>query len=121
MSDELTFYDSHGTPVAYAVDDGAIYLYSGEPVAYLSADSLYDYSGSPLGFFEDGWVYDHGGACVFFTEDAVGGPLRPTRQMRPMRAMRQPRPMREARQAAPMRAMRQLVWSRLSGHQFFEP
>lgn len=119
MNDDLTFYDEEGTAVAYTRDAEAIYLFSGEPVAYLSDESIYAYSGKHLGFFLDGWVRDHDGRCVFYTEDARGGPARPARQARPARSARQSRPARGAREARPARAARQSAWSRLSGPQFF--
>jgi hypothetical protein len=56
---KMTFYDFEGTPVAYCDDGEAIYLYTGEPMAYLDTDSVYAYSGRHLDFFVDGWVRDH--------------------------------------------------------------
>ena len=31
----MVFYDNHGRPTAYTEDDVHIYLFTGEPVAYL--------------------------------------------------------------------------------------
>ena len=44
----LTFYDSSGKPVAYTEDGTHIYLFSGEPVAYLDNESVYSFSGKHL-------------------------------------------------------------------------
>lgn len=38
---EIVFHNKNGRPVAYTQDRVAIYLYTGEPVAYLHQDALY--------------------------------------------------------------------------------
>lgn len=117
----LTFYDIRGKAIAYLDDDGqSIFLYNGKPVAWLSDESVYAYSGRHLGWFEDGWIRDLNGRCVFFTDDSSGGPVKPTRQVRPTRGARGARPARGVRQARPVRAVRSCSWSKFSGEAFFE-
>ena len=117
---KLTFYDSNGRPVAHTEDGVHIYLFSGEPVAYLDNGSVYSFSGRHLGRFENGWIRDNNGQCVFFTENATGGPMRPMKMMRPMKSMKQMKPMKGMKEMRPMRPMDSLSWSELSGEQFFE-
>ena len=57
-----TFYDSNGRHVAYTEDDVHIYLFSGEPVAYLDNGSVYSFSGRHLGWFENGCIRDNNGS-----------------------------------------------------------
>jgi hypothetical protein len=116
----ITFYDQSGEAVAYLDEDGeSIYLYGGEPIAFLSGEGIYSYAGRYLGWFEDGWVLDRSGNRVFFTENATGGPVRPVRAVRPARGARSARPARGAREARPARPVRSSSWSRLTGENFF--
>lgn len=115
-----TFYDRNGNPTAYVSDDGeSVYLFSGEPVAWLSEDALYSYPGRYLGWIQDGCVYDKRGECAFFTDDASGGPVKPVRKVSPIRGVRRVRPVRGVREIRPVRPVRSLSWSTLSGPGFF--
>lgn len=116
---EITFYDSHGAPTAYVQDGVHIYLFSGEPVAFLSETSVYSFSGKHLGRFENGWIRDNRGNCVFFTKDARGGPLRPLKQLKPLKGLKQLKPLKSLKELKPLRPLNSLSWSRLSGRQFF--
>ena len=60
-----TFYDRNGKPIAYTEDDEYIFLFTGEPVAYLYDNTVYGYNGRQFGWFENGWVRDLHGSCVF--------------------------------------------------------
>ncbi len=115
----MTFYDSKGRPVAYSEDGENIYLFTGEPVAYIHGDLLYTYSGCQLGRFEKGWVRDLKGYCVFFTENAIGGPLKPLKQLRPLKYLKQLRPLKGIRRIPYMKPLDQYGWSKLSGENFF--
>ena len=115
----MTFYDSKGTPVAYADDNENIYLFNGVPVAYLFGCYVYSYRGVQLGRFENGWVRDKKGACVFFTEDALGGPVRPIKRIRPVKSVKRVKPVRGVRRVPSAKAVDSLSWSYLSGEQFF--
>ncbi len=53
---ELTIYDKSGRPHAYIADDGTIYLWNGEPVAYLEEEHVYGFNGTHLGRFENGII-----------------------------------------------------------------
>jgi len=117
---QITFYNSQGHPTAYTEDEVHIYLFSGQPVAYIDDSSVYAYNGRHLGRFEDGWIRDNQGNCVFFTEDASGGPMKPMKSMRPMKGMKSMKPMKSMKQMKPMRPMNTSSWSELSREQFFE-
>lgn len=116
---ELIFYDQSGKPVAYTDDGEHIYTYDGDPVAYLSGDSVYGYNGRHLGWLMNGWMWDHGGGAVFFTKNAQGGPLKPLASLTPMKSLKSLAPLKSLRSLAPLRPMKSLSWSQLSGTLFF--
>ena len=117
----MTFYDAQGNAVAYADDDGAIYLFDGRPVAYLHESLVYSFSEKQLGRFEKGWVRDGNGRCVFFTEDASSsGPIKPVKHIEPMRAMKQIKPLESMRQIPRLKPLDSLSWSDISGVEFFQ-
>ena len=115
-----TLYSSKGEAVAYIDDDGqSIYLFNGQPVAWMSKDQIYTYRGRYLGWRQGGWFYDRSGHPALYTSEASGGPVKPARSARPARSVRSARPARGACEAAPARPARGTSWSTLSGVQFF--
>ena len=117
----MTFYNSSGRAVAYLHDDGEhIYLFSGQPVAYLSNDAVYAFNGTQLGWFENGWIRDLTGKCVFFTETSTGsGPIKPVKHVKPVKGVKHVRPLKCVKHARHAKAAKSLSWSQLSGEQFF--
>ena len=115
----MDFYSNSGQPIAYTEDDQHLYLFSGEPVAYLSGDAIYSFSGEHLGWFEDGWIRDKEGKCVFFTSYARGGPLKPFKRMKPMKGMKRVKPVKGVKRVKSVKRTKSLLWSNLSGEQFF--
>ncbi len=116
----LTFYNFEGRPVAYTEDGMHIYLFSGDPVAYLYDMSIYSFSGKHLGWFKNGWIRDNYGQCVFFTEIATGGPIKPVKMIKLVKNIKQIKPIKSTKEMRPMRPMDSLSWSELSEEQFFE-
>lgn len=116
----MVFYDCHGQPTAYTENGIDIYLFTGEPVAYLDRDAVYGFNGRHLGWFDNGWMRDLNGGCVFFTEDASGsGPAKPAKYACPAKYAKYAKPAKYAREARYARAANSIGWSRLSGRQFF--
>ena len=115
----MTLYDKDGHPVAYAEDDGSIYLFSGEPVAYLDSDSVWAYSGKHLGWFDKGLARDNDGNIAFFTENASGGPIKPIKQIKPIKGIKGIKPIKGIKEIKPIRSINSLGWSGLSGEAFF--
>lgn len=95
-AEKITIYDSDGSAGAYIDTDdrNTIYLWSGEPVAYLlregSIPEIYGFNGRHLGWLEKGIVRDLEGLMEGFTKGALS---RHTRQ-EPYRAQRQQKPFR---------------------------
>lgn len=76
-AEETTLFNSQGTAIAYTTDDLTVYMWNGDPVAYLSGQdrrfSIYSYNGTHLGWFIGGVIYDHKGNSVGFTKAAGTG------------------------------------------------
>ncbi len=115
----MALYDKDGQPIAYAEDDGSIYLFSGEAIAYLQDGSVWSYSGKHLGWFDNGLILDKFGDTAFFTEGASGGPIKPIKAIKPIRDIRGIRPIKGIKEIKPTRTSRSVNWSRLSGKSFF--
>ena len=89
---EMTLFDALGKAAAYIVPDegNRIYLWSGEPVAYLAGDVLFGFNGSHLGWFEDGVVRNLKGGKVGFLKSTcpVEAQDEPPRDIKKTRVMR---------------------------------
>ena len=116
----MVFYDNHGRPTAYTEDDVHIYLFTGEPVAYLDDDAVYGFNGHQFGWFENGWIRDLDGYCVFFTENATGsGPVKPVKHVCPVKHVKRVKPVKHVKRVRRVKAVKKLSWSQLSGVMFF--
>lgn len=117
----MTFYDLRGKPLAYIDNDGInIFLFNGKPVAYLSANAIYSYNGHQLGWFENGWIRDLNGYCVFYTDNANdSGPAKPMKRAKPSKRSRGAKPAKQKKHPKSAKAAKKVLWSKLSGEQFF--
>ena len=116
----IVFYDRDGTAVAYSDDREHIYLFSGEPVAYLDDDAIYSYRGDLLGWFEDGWLRDKDGRCLAFAEPASGGPQRPAKKAKPYQSPKLSAPIPERRDPRTLRPIHSNAWSTQTAREFFQ-
>jgi hypothetical protein len=96
---EITLYDRRGTPAAYIAtnDENTIYLWTGEPSAYLYSDQVYGFNGQHLGWFQDGILWDYEAVAVGFTQEAQGG----YHVADPAKMPKSPRPAKLAMEPAP--------------------
>ena len=96
-AEEITLYDSAGEAAAYIdiADRNTIYLWSGEPAAYLlkegSVPDIYGFNGRHLGWLEKGIVRDHEGLMAGFTKGSLNmhtgqEHYRPQKMQKPFRA-----------------------------------
>lgn len=106
---QLTLFERTGRPVAYVdyQEDGAIYSFSGKPLAYLSEDDVYSFKGKHLGWFEDGIIWDHQGRQVGFVEDTC--PL--LTQLEPFKGFQQFQPFRGLPQFPPFKPFKSMAYS----------
>ena len=67
-NDEISIFDKSGNAQAYISKDLTIYLWSGEPVAYLNNSNdlwhVYGFNGKHLGWYINGIIYDNDGNAV---------------------------------------------------------
>lgn len=117
---DITLFDAEGNATHYINDNGAIYSFKGEPVAYLSAASgyfnVYSYKGAHLGWYEDGAIYDHKGEVVGFREGAVTNVLT---KLEPLKQLEKLEPMRPLEKMEPMKPMYSMRFSATSMSYFF--
>ena len=102
---EITLFDSEGSPVAHISSrDQTIYLWSGQPVAYIdygtSAPSVYGFYGKHLGWYDGGLIRDHEGYCAGFAAESVSSviekpePVKGIKGISPIKSIQQIEPMR---------------------------
>jgi len=97
---EVTLYDRQSTPTAYLAlnDDNTIYLWTGEPIAYLVEDHVYGFNGRHIGWFQDGIIWDWEPVAVGFTGEAQGG----YHKADPEKSPKLSKPAKLPREAAPI-------------------
>lgn len=116
----MTFYDYRGIPVAYTDNAQDIYMFSGEPVAYIADEAVFSFDGKHLGWFENGWLRDLNGNCVFFTEDTNGsGPIKPIKNIKPVKSVKNVKPIKSIKEVRQIKPIKSLGWTSLSGKDFF--
>jgi hypothetical protein len=113
--DELSLFDGKGRAAAYVVadDDLTIYLWTGEPVAYLSKDRgrdyhVYGFNGKHLGWFVNGIVRDHEGdaACAF--KDVISNT-----EIEPLKSLKSLKALKGLKELAPLRPLLSQQWGEL--------
>lgn len=73
---DIALFNKDGKAIAYINTedkDQTIYLYSGEPVAFLSGSDVYGFNGKHLGWYEKDIVRDHKGDRIGNTKKAATG------------------------------------------------
>ncbi len=102
---EIGLFDGRGNATAYIAvgDDLTIYLWSGEPVAYLARDAgggydVYGFNGNHLGWFLNGVIWDHAGGASCATKQAMQGT-----KLEPLKALKQLKPIKSVKEIVPVR------------------
>lgn len=115
----MEFFDRGGRAVCYSTDGETLYLWSGKPVGYLSEGRVYSFKGRLLGWIDDGWLFDRHNRPALFADGAIGGPVKPVKQVKPVKGVRAVRPVKGVRQVPHVRPVRSLTWSGFAGPEFF--
>jgi hypothetical protein len=112
--------NASGVATAYIADDLTIYLWSGEPVAYLHDDRLHSgldvfgFNGKHLGWLIAGVLHDHLGAAV----GAFAEVFADTAQAAMPKSLKSVKPMKSLKRIPPMRPRLSTMWSALTLQQF---
>ncbi len=108
---EISLYDDAGEAVAYIDTDNEmnIYLWKGEPVAYLDEQSIYGFNGKHLGWFKEGIIWDHEGYAVGFIEGAVNKLTKLER----LKGLQKLTPLKSLQQLEPLEPLHKSQWARL--------
>ena len=69
----IEFFDRAGVATAFSPDDQSLFLWSGQPAAFIEEGKVYAYSGRFIGWVGNGWIVDDEGQHLLFEFDAVGG------------------------------------------------
>ncbi len=109
FAEELTIYDSEGRAQAYIDTDNdlTIYIWSGEPVAYLDKDSIYGFNGKHLGWIDSKVLYDNDGYIVGFLD---GGLPIPT-MLEPLKGLKKLAPLKSLEALEPLQPMFHSQWA----------
>lgn len=102
-SQEVSLYDKYGMARAYIAEDLTIYMWNGDPVAYLhntvNGWIVYGFNGRALGWYDDGIIYDTNGDVCGFQRDALGiitfaDGMKALKSMKPLKGMREIAPIK---------------------------
>jgi hypothetical protein len=115
IAKEISIFDSSGEATAYidTNDEQNIYLWDGEPVAYLDHDSIYGFNGKHLGWISDGILYDHDGHAVGFLDGSTSRPTLPE----PIKGLQKLTPLKSLEELEPLQPLFQTQWE--SGLKYF--
>jgi hypothetical protein len=109
------FFDSKGAAIAYFDDDDTLYLWSGEPVAYMDEDSLFGFNGNHLGWRKDGVIYDHDGYVVAAISSRFKTPV----AVAPLKALKELKPLKSLKELKPLKPIFVSSWSDNPARSFF--
>jgi hypothetical protein len=116
----MYFYDSTGAPCCFSPDSSTLYLWNGQPAAYVQNNVVFAFGGRHLGWYSAGWLFDRQNRPALFTLDASGGPTRPTiKQSGPKAAMPKQAPMPGQQQMPAMRGAPSRTWSPVANASYF--
>ena len=118
---EIVFYNRNGRPIAYTEDWATIYLYTGDPVAYLIDGAVYAFTGTHLGWFVEGRILDQAGRDLFITNLAMGRPATPLKLAPLGKGAKRTRPLRRLKEPEAAQPLRVRVWAARSSERFFRP
>jgi hypothetical protein len=111
--DEISIFDKNGDAKAYIADDLTIYLWDGNPVAYLYKSGsdwhVYGFNGVHLGWYVDGIIYDNNGYTVGAQKDAI---IMVT-SIEPIKGIKSIKPIKSIKDIAPIKPVLSRSWASL--------
>jgi 4-fold beta flower protein len=108
-NDEITLRTGSGDCAAYISndDDSTIYLWNGEPVAYLVSQDVYGFNGKHLGWFIKGVVYNHYGDVV----GAITSRFKIPQPVCAIKSIKSLKPLKSLKELRPLKPLFHLSWS----------
>jgi len=101
LAEDITLYNSDGAAIAYidTDDEMTIYLWKGQPVAYLEKGSVWGFNGEHLGWLSQGIIRDRRGYAVGCLKDAVSmlyklEPLKGLKRLKPLKSLQRLEPLK---------------------------
>lgn len=109
FAQEISLYNSTGEAVAYIDTDNDmnIYLWKGDPVAYLDGKSIYGFNGKHLGWLKRGIVRDNNGYAVGFMEGATNMLTKLER----LKGLQKLEPLKSLQQLEPLEPLEKSQWA----------
>ena len=112
-SEEISLYDKNGDAKAYIASDLTVYLWDGDPVAYLHRDNndwhLYGFNGEHLGWYINGLIYDNEGYAIGAQKDAV----RMITSIEGIKGIKGLKPIKSIKSISPIKPILSNSWSRV--------
>jgi hypothetical protein len=113
LAKEIDLYNGAAEAKAYIADDLTIYLWDGEPVAYLDPSrnntevDVYGFNGKHLGWFRRGIMFNHEGYAVGAVREAfISNP-----GFAPFKGFKQFKPFKSFQEFAPFQPIFKKSWS----------
>jgi hypothetical protein len=111
-SKEISLFDKEGEAKAYIADDLTVYLWDGDPVAYLSNSNdkrhVYGFNGNHLGWYVKGIIYDNDGDAVAAQKDATNM----ITSIEGIKGIKSIKPIKSIKEIAPIQPILSRSWSR---------
>ena len=112
-AEEIDLFNGAAEAKAYIADDLTLYLWDGEPVAYLDTSrsntevDVYGFNGKHLGWFRRGIIFDHEGYAVGAVREAfIRRPM-----IVPFKAFKKFKPFKILKEFSPLRPLFNKSWS----------
>lgn len=111
-SKEVSLFDKEGEAKAYIADDLTIYLWDGDPIAYLSNSNnrwhVYGFNGNHLGWYVDGIIYDNDGYAIGAQKDATNM----ITSIEDIKGIKGIKPIKSIKEIAPIKPILSMSWGR---------
>jgi hypothetical protein len=110
--DEISLFDKNGDAKAYIAEDLTIYLWGGDPVAYLYSSNndwhVYGFNGEHLGWYVDGIIFDNNGYAVGAQKDATSM----ITSIEPIKGIKGIKSIKSIKEIAPIKPILSNSWAR---------
>jgi hypothetical protein len=110
--DEISLFDKSGDAKAYIADDLTIYLWDGNPVAYLFKSGsdwhIYGFNGNHLGWYVDDIIYDNNGFAIGAQKDATNM----LTSIEPIKGVKGIKPIKNIKEIVPIKPILSNTWGR---------